>query len=148
MTALDVGDDEHGHPFTLGVLGKHVFVAGASGAGKGSLLWAPLRAIGPMIPAGLVHLTMIDLKGGAETERGRPLFHRYATTMAAAIQVLTEVRDVMKARQEHMRATRTRKLVASTEWPLELVMIDEMAMLTAYGDRGDVREAIGSWRRS
>jgi len=142
LSALDVGDDEHGNPLTVGVLGKHVFVAGASGAGKGSLLWSPLRAIGPMIPAGLVHLTMIDLKGGAETERGRPLFERYATTMAHAIDVLTDVRDAMKARQEHMRRTRTRKLAVSTQRPLELVMIDEMAMLTAYGDRADVRDAI------
>ena len=44
-----------------------MFIAGASGAGKGSLLWSPLRAIGPMIPAGVVHISMIDLKGGAET---------------------------------------------------------------------------------
>ena len=64
--------------------GKHVFIAGASGAGKGSLLWAPLRAIGPMIRAGLVRVSMIDLKGGAETARGRALFARYATTMADA----------------------------------------------------------------
>jgi len=142
LTALDVGDDEHGNPFTIGVRGRHVFVAGSTGAGKGSLIWSPLRAIGPMIPAGLVRITMIDLKGGAETERGRPLFHRYATTMAQAITVLTEVRDAMKARQEHLRRSRTRKLAVSEEWPLELVMIDEMAMLTAYGERGDVREAI------
>src|SRR4029079_16657742 len=71
-----------------------------------------------------------------------PLFHRYATTMAQAITVLTEVRDAMKARQEQLRRSRTRKLAVSEEWPLELVMIDEMAMLTAYGERGDVREAI------
>jgi S-DNA-T family DNA segregation ATPase FtsK/SpoIIIE len=38
LSVLDVGDDEHGNPLTVGVLGKHVFVAGASGAGKGSLL--------------------------------------------------------------------------------------------------------------
>ena len=82
LTALDVGDDEHGNPFRLGLLGKHVFIAGASGAGKGSLLWSPLRAIGPMIPAGLVRVSMIDLKGGAETARGRALFARYATTMS------------------------------------------------------------------
>ena len=35
LTALDVGDDEHGNPFRLGLLGKHVFIAGASGAGQG-----------------------------------------------------------------------------------------------------------------
>src|SRR6478735_8965214 len=142
LAALDVGDDEHGNPFRLGLLAKHVFIGGASGAGKGSLLWSPLRAIGPMIPAGLVRVSMIDLKGGAETARGRSLFHRYATTMPDALDLLTEVRDVMKGRQEHLRASRTRKLAVSTESPLELVMIDEMAMLTAYGDRADVREAL------
>ena len=114
LAALDVGDDEHGNPFRLGLLGKHVFIAGASGAGKGSLLWAPLRAIGPMIPAGLVRVSMIDLKGGAETARGRALFARYATTMADALDLLTEVRDAMKARQEHLRRSRTRKLAVST----------------------------------
>ena len=85
---------------------------------------------------------MIDLKGGAETARGRALFARYATTMADALDLLTEVRDAMKARQEHLRVSRTRKLAVCADWPLELVMVDEMAMLTAYGDRGDVREAL------
>jgi DNA segregation ATPase FtsK/SpoIIIE, S-DNA-T family len=142
LTALDVGDDEHGHPFLLGVLGKHVLVAGASGAGKGSLIWGPLRALGPLIRDGLVRISMIDLKGGAETDRGRDLFTRYATTMPAAIALLGEIRDAMKARQELMRRTGVRKLPVSADTPLELVMIDEMAMLTAYGDRGDVREAL------
>ena len=85
---------------------------------------------------------MIDLKGGAETARGRTLFARYATTMTDALDLLTEVRDAMKAPQEHLRRSRTRKLAVCEQWPLELVMVDEMAMLTAYGDRADVREAL------
>ncbi|MGH3611249.1 MAG: FtsK/SpoIIIE domain-containing protein [Pseudonocardia sp.] len=140
--ALDVGDNEHGQPFTLGVAGKHVLVAGASGAGKGSLLWAPLRALGPMIPAGLVRIWMIDLKGGAETARGAPLFHRHATTMPEALRLLGEVRDGMKARQQLMREEGWRRCEISAAVPLDLVMIDEMAMLTAYGDRAEVREAL------
>lgn len=142
LSALDVGDNEHGGPFLLGVVGKHVLTAGASGAGKGSLIWAPLRAMGPLIRDGQVRVSMIDLKGGAETERGRPLFARYAPTMSHAIALLTEVRDAMKARQELMRTTGVRSLPVDRDTPLELVMIDEMAMLTAYGDRGDVREAL------
>jgi S-DNA-T family DNA segregation ATPase FtsK/SpoIIIE len=142
LSALDVGDDEHGNPFLISVLGKHVLIAGASGAGKGSLIWAPLRAMGPLIRDGLVRVSMIDLKGGAETDRGRPLFARYATTMADAIELLTDVRDAMKARQELMRTTGVRRLPVDQATPLELVMIDEMAMLTAYGERGDVREAL------
>ena len=71
LTALDVGDDEHGNPFRLGLRAKHVFIAGASGAGKGSLLWSPLRAIGPMIPAGLV-AGLDDRPQGRGRDRPRP----------------------------------------------------------------------------
>ncbi|WP_214368218.1 FtsK/SpoIIIE domain-containing protein [Pseudonocardia sp. H11422] len=142
LGALDVGDNEHGQPFTVAALGKHVLVAGASGAGKGSLLWSPLRAMGPLIRDRHVRVSVIDLKGGAETQRGARLFHRYATTAADALRLLTEVRDEMKRRQDYMRDSGTRRLDVSAQWPLELVQIDEMAMLTAYGDRGDVREAL------
>ncbi|MGD9987137.1 FtsK/SpoIIIE domain-containing protein [Pseudonocardia sp.] len=142
LSALDVGDNEHGQPFTLRVLGTHVLVAGASGSGKGSLLWAPMRAMGPAIRDGLVRLWVIDLKGGAETSRGAPLFHRHATTMTDALRVLHDVRDVLKNRQEHMRANNLRRLDVSTDRPLDVVVIDEMAMLTAYGERSDVRDAL------
>lgn len=142
LAALDVGDDEYGHPFTLALPGRHVLVAGATGSGKGSLIWAPLRAMGPTIRDGLVRLHVIDLKGGAETRRGAPLFHRHATTPADAIALLTAVRDEMKARQAHMAEHGLRRLAVSTDMPLDLVLIDELAMLTAYGERGDVREAL------
>lgn len=140
--ALDVGDNEHGQPFTLGLLGKHVLVAGASGSGKGSLLWSPLRALGPMIATGLVRVSMIDLKGGAETQRGGPLFHRHATTMAEALRLLVEVRDEMRHRQQLMREHGRRRCEITPDVPLHLLMIDEMAMLTAYGERAEVREAL------
>ncbi|GAA1287686.1 cell division protein FtsK [Pseudonocardia aurantiaca] len=104
-------------------------------------LGAPARD-GPAIRDGLVRVHVIDLKGGAETHRGAPLFHRHATTPAEAIAVLTAVRDEMKARQAHMAAHGLRRLDVSPETPLDLVVIDEMAMLTAYGERGDVREAL------
>ncbi|MHA6795827.1 FtsK/SpoIIIE domain-containing protein [Pseudonocardia bannensis] len=142
LGALDVGDNEHGQPFTIRVRSTHGLVAGASGAGKSSLIWSPLRAMGPLIRDRLVRVSMIDLKGGAETQRGARLFHRYATTAADALRLLAEARDEMKRRQDHMREHGLRTLDASAEWPLELVQIDEMAMLTAYGDRADVREAL------
>ncbi len=142
LRALDVGDNERGEPFTLRVRGKHVFVVGASGAGKGSLLWNPLRAMGPMIRDGLVRVWMIDLKGGTETDRGEPLFHRWATTFDDAVELLGDFRDSMIERQAWMREHRVRSCEISTETPYELLMIDEMAMLTAYGDRSGVREAL------
>jgi S-DNA-T family DNA segregation ATPase FtsK/SpoIIIE len=139
--ALDIGDNEFGDAFTIPVVGHHILVNGATGSGKGSVFWSPLRALGPAIREGLVRVWVIDLKGGAETERGVPLFHRHATTTGEAIKLLTEVRDEMKARQQWMRTQGIRKCEISTDTPLDLVMIDEMAMLTAYGDRSDTRDA-------
>lgn len=142
LRALDVGDNERGEPFTLRIRGKHVLVVGASGAGKGSLLWGPLRAMGPMIRDGLVRLWVIDLKGGTETDRGAALFHGWATTMDQAVELLTDFRDSMVARQSWMREHGVRACEITTGTPLELLVIDEMAMLTAYGDRSAVREAL------
>ena len=142
LSALDVGDNEHGEALTLPLLGQHVLVAGATGSGKGSLLWSPLRAMGPMIHHRLVRLRVIDLKGGAETERGTALFHRHATTMTDALELLVEARDEMKTRQQQMRQQGLRRCVVSADTPLELILIDELAMLTAYGDRTEVREAL------
>ncbi|MCE0764779.1 cell division protein FtsK [Pseudonocardia kujensis] len=142
LAALHVGEDEYGRPFHLAVPGRHVLVAGATGSGKGSLIWAPLRAMGPAIRDRLVRLHVIDLKGGAETQRGRRLFHRHATTPAEAIALLTDLRDEMKSRQQYMAEHGLRRLDLSPDTPLDLVMIDELAMLTAYGERADVREAL------
>jgi S-DNA-T family DNA segregation ATPase FtsK/SpoIIIE len=139
--ALDIGDTETGAPFLLPLRGKHLLVAGASGSGKGSLLWGPLRALAPLILAGLVRVWCIDLKGGTETDRGAPLFHRWATSGDQAVALLTEFRDSMLRRQARMRRDGIRQNAITRETPWELLVIDEMAMLTAYGDRNDVRAA-------
>ncbi len=60
-----------------------------------------------------------------------------------ALDLLTEFRDSMLDRQEWMRDHRVRALRRSApDTPYELLVIDELAMLTAYGDRSDVREAL------
>ena len=142
LARLDVGDNEYGGAFLLNLRGHRLLVVGASGAGKSSLLWNPLRAIGPMIRDRLVRVWMIDLKGGTETERGQALFHRWATSMATAVELLTDFRDSMLDRQAWMREQRVRRCEITAETPYELLMIDELAMLTAYGDRSGVRDAL------
>ena len=114
LSRLDVGDNEYGGPFYLSLRGKRLLVVGASGAGKSSLLWNPLRAAGPMIRDRLLRVWMIDLKGGTETERGQALFHRWATTLDDAIDLLTEFRDSMLARQAWMRAAQVRRCEITT----------------------------------
>lgn len=140
--ALPVGEDEYGEPFTIPVAGRNILVAGTMGSGKGSLLWSPLRAMGPAIREGLVRVRVIDLKGGMETDRGRPLFHRWAATVTDAVAVLEEFRDDMRARQARLKTAGLRKATISRDTPLELLQIDELAMLSAYADRGTVRDAM------
>jgi S-DNA-T family DNA segregation ATPase FtsK/SpoIIIE len=143
LTRLDIGDDEYGQPVTLPVVnGSHLLFAAASGAGKSGAMWGLHRAMGPMIRDGLVRVRMIDLKGGTETELGKDLFYRRAINMAGAIELLTEARDDMRVTQDRMRERNLRRVPVSAEFPLDFIPIDELAMLTAYGDRGQVREAL------
>lgn len=141
--AIVIGEDEYGRPFPMRVRGKHWLTVGGSGAGKSGPMWDGLRGLAPMIRDGLVRVTMIDLKGGTETERGQAAFHRWATTLAEAIEALTAFRDSMKDRQAWMRAHRVRSCPITVETPLEILVIDEMAMMTAYGERKLVHVALG-----
>jgi DNA segregation ATPase FtsK/SpoIIIE, S-DNA-T family len=142
LMAVVIGEDEYGRPYLLRIRGKHFLGVGATGAGKSGLMWNPLRAVGPMIRDGLLRVWMIDLKGGMETVTARPLFHRWATTGEDAVALLTAFRDNMLARQAELRERGQRKSQISTDTPYELLVIDELAMATAYGDRSLVREAL------
>ncbi|MGH3829473.1 MAG: FtsK/SpoIIIE domain-containing protein [Pseudonocardiaceae bacterium] len=142
LTALVVGEDEFGADFTIRVVGRCLLVVGTMGAGKGSLIWAPLRSMGPMIRDGLVRVRVIDLKGGMETERGRPLFADWATDVPGALRILEQFRDDMKTRQAQLRAVGLRKFSVSVDTPFEWLVIDELAMLSAYAERTEVRDAM------
>jgi DNA segregation ATPase FtsK/SpoIIIE, S-DNA-T family len=144
FAGLDVGDDEFGNPVLVSVVGgAHPLVVGATGSGKGSLMWGMLRQLAPAIRDGWVRVHMIDLKGGTETEIGKSLFHRRAITVENALELLRDAREEMQATQQRLLDAGLRRAVLSPEWPLDLIIIDEMAMLTAYADRHALREALG-----
>ncbi|SFR29355.1 DNA segregation ATPase FtsK/SpoIIIE, S-DNA-T family [Lentzea waywayandensis] len=139
LSAIELGDTEHGQPWTQSFLGQHLFVAGATGSGKGSLLWSPLRGMAPLLRAGVVKPDVIDLKEGMETEVGADLFHRRAIEWDDAVETVELFRDEMKVRQAELRSQGKRKFTASAETPLRLLQIDELGMLTAYGPPAEVR---------
>jgi hypothetical protein len=77
---LEVGKQEDGQPWRLKVHGTHVLVAGAPGAGKGSIIWSVIRGLLPAVRAGLVELWALDPKL-MELFYGRAMFGpRYAAT--------------------------------------------------------------------
>jgi DNA segregation ATPase FtsK/SpoIIIE, S-DNA-T family len=142
LSRVRLGEDEYGRPFTIAIRGRHFLGVGATGSGKSGLLWNLLRGITPLVRDGLARVWVIDLKGGTETQAAASVFHRWATDGEQAVALLTEYRDAMLARQAAMREQRVRTNTITTETPFELLVIDELAMLTAYGDRQLVRDAL------
>lgn len=133
------GRTEYGQDWHVPLAGGHTLIAGASGAGKNSVMWCPLVSIAPAIRDGLVRVSGIDPKG-MELAYGQGIFHRYAVTGTEALAVLDELVSAMDARKA-VFAGRVRCVPISPEHPLELVEFDEIGALTKYTDR-KTREAI------
>jgi S-DNA-T family DNA segregation ATPase FtsK/SpoIIIE len=141
LAALPVGRAEDGDPYAVRLLGRHILIAGASGAGKGSVLWSILHALGPAIRAGSVRLLGIDPKR-MELVFGRELFTRLEDHEPAAMAELLEsaVTD-MQARADRL-AGDTRQHVPTTEDPAVVIVIDELATLTAYCPDRDIKRRV------
>jgi S-DNA-T family DNA segregation ATPase FtsK/SpoIIIE len=133
------GRTEYGQDWHVPLAGGHTLVAGATGAGKNSVMWCPLVSIAPAIRDGLVRLSGIDPKG-MELAYGRRIFTRYAVTGADALAVLDDLIAAMDTRKAEF-AGRTRAVPISVEHPLEILEFDEIGALTKYTDR-KTREAI------
>jgi S-DNA-T family DNA segregation ATPase FtsK/SpoIIIE len=129
------GYTEYGPDWHVSLAGSasHTLIAGASGAGKNSVMWCPLVSIAPAIRDGLVRVSGIDPKG-MELAYGRRIFHRYAVTGTDALTVLDELVEEMQARKTAF-AGRVRTVPITPEHPLELLEFDEIGALTKYTDR-------------
>jgi S-DNA-T family DNA segregation ATPase FtsK/SpoIIIE len=133
------GRTEYGQDWHLPLAGGHTLTAGATGAGKNSVMWCPLVSAAPAIRDGLVRVSGIDPKG-MELAYGRRIFARYAVTGPDALTLLDDLIDTMAARKAAF-AGRVRTVPISAEHPLELLEFDEIGALTKYTDR-KIREAI------
>jgi S-DNA-T family DNA segregation ATPase FtsK/SpoIIIE len=141
LTALPLGTTEHGLPWLLRLLGSHVLIAGATGSGKGSVLQSLLRALAAGIRDGLVQVWAIDPKGGMELVFGRALFTRFAyETTDDMLGLLRDAVTLMRERQGRLLGV-TRLHTPTPAEPLVVVVVDELAALTAYTDRDTKREA-------
>lgn len=147
LSALPVGRREDGSDWLLRVHGTHVLVAGVTGAGKGSIIWSTIRALLPAIRAGLVEVWAVDPKR-MELSFGRSLFARYAADPEDSVELLEEAVAVMQKRAARF-AGRVRTHTPTVEDPFVLVVVDEVAFLTAYhpdanGVKKPVRNALAT----
>ncbi|MEV0549845.1 FtsK/SpoIIIE domain-containing protein [Nocardia salmonicida] len=135
LEAVAVGVREDGRTWLLRVLYAHILLAGATGSGKGSVLWSIINGIGPAIKAGFVDVWMADPKGGMEFGRGSRMWVRFEWTADGILAMLTEAVRVMDERSNRLRAAGVRKWYPSTDEPLILIVIDEAAALSSYATR-------------
>ena len=141
LRALPVGRREDGSVWTLRLRGTHVLVVGATGAGKNSVIWSLIRAMLPAIQAGLVRVLAADPKR-MELAYGRPLFSWYASADPNEMAEMLEAAVAgMQARAASL-AGQQRDHSPTREHPFVVVLLDEIAFLTAYQPDRKLRERV------
>ncbi|WP_435112094.1 FtsK/SpoIIIE domain-containing protein [Nocardiopsis synnemataformans] len=138
LSALPVGRCEDGSTWFLRLHGTHVLVAGVTGAGKGSVIWSAVRAMLPAVKAGTAQVWAIDPKR-MELSYGRDLFAQYADDGEGAVAVLELAVSQMQDRAARYAGKR-RSHTPTEEDPFVVVVLDEVAFLTAYHPDRDVRK--------
>ena len=144
LKGLPLALGEDGLVWPLRLLANHVLVIGATGAGKGSVLWSLIRALGHGIRTKLVELWVVDPKGGMEFAAGQPLFARYCYGDDEATDVdrkrayeltyaefLEQAVATLRERQRRLRGIFRMHRPAPGD-PLIVIVIDEIASLTSY----------------
>ncbi|MDC8973164.1 cell division protein FtsK [Mycobacterium marinum] len=138
---VEIGRRENGSAWALRIAGLHTLTVGCSGAGKGSIFWGIAGGLAPGIKAGTVRLFAVDLKYGIEVSVGSALFSGIATTEAQAARLLTKLEELLDSRGRRM-AGRARSHTPTTTEPLVVLLIDELAGLTAYMTDAALRKQV------
>ncbi len=132
LKKVPVGRTETGKPWCLRLLGGHLLTVGATGAGKGSVLWALVWALAPMVRAGVVRLVGIDPKGGMELGQCPEVFSELAyDDPEEAVELLEKVASDVRARATRFRGVR-RTWTKDSGVPFTVLIVDELAALIAY----------------
>lgn len=138
LAAVPAGVREDGSPWLVRLLGSHLLIAGATGSGKGSVIWSLVRALLPAIRAGWVQVWGLDPKR-MELAFGRALFARYAGQPAEMVALLEAAVTQMHQRAARFAGT-TRTFTPSEAFPFLVLIVDELAFVTAYQPDRDLRK--------
>lgn len=140
LDAVPVGVGDDGTDWCLRIRGTHTLVAGATGAGKGSVLWSLVAGLRPALIDGSAEIWAIDPKGGMELGLGQGAFARFEGGDPEGMCELLEQAVDLKTRRSMALATagvRTHQPRRGS--PHIVVVVDELATLTAFAERTIVR---------
>lgn len=133
LRSVYLGETEYGTEWCEPLAGQHWFGAGATGAGKGSLVWSALRSVAPLVRDGLVRLWMLDPKR-MELVKSERIAHRYAAEPDDCLAVVEEFVADLEATERRLAEQGLRKFAVSRETPLNLLVLDELGSLLGWGD--------------
>lgn len=140
VDAVRLGRCQSGRDWWLPITGRHTLCVGCSGSGKGSILWGVCGGLAPAVHADTVRLWGVDLKAGVELAMGRTLFSAFARTPDEAVRLLAGLAGILRERGELMAGT-VRQHQPRAGDPLHVLVIDELAAVTAYAP-ADVRREV------
>jgi S-DNA-T family DNA segregation ATPase FtsK/SpoIIIE len=144
LARLPVGRRKDASPWLVRLLATHLLIAGATGAGKGSVLWSLVKAMLPAMRAGLVQVWGIDPKR-MELAFGRGIFNRYSDDTDGGMVNLLEAAVAEMSKRAARFGGVTRTFTPTLADPFIVVMVDELAFLTAYcPDRDLKRRALAA----
>ncbi|GJF03609.1 hypothetical protein PSD17_25690 [Pseudonocardia sp. D17] len=126
---IPVAITEGGQRFDLPAIDTHTLIVGESGSGKGSVVWSLLVGLVPGIRAGVVRVWGLDPKR-VELSIGRGFFYKYASTTDEMVAMMKELVADMMQRADQI-AGKTRKFDPSPEYPMNVIIIDELAYLSS-----------------
>jgi len=134
LDALPIGLREDGEVYRLPLLGNHLLLVGATGAGKSEAEQSIIHQLSPAIRDGIVQLWGIDPKA-MELAISEALFHRMAYRGPADYsELLEDAVLVMQERQLTLRGV-TRLHTPTADEPLIVIFIDELAALSYVNER-------------
>ncbi len=107
------------------------------------IIWGLIRALFPALRAGVVRLLGADPKR-MELSYGREIFDTYGAYAAdpvAIVAMLEQAVTDMQARAEALGG-KQRDHTPTTEYPFVVIVVDEVAFLTAYHPDKQLREKV------
>lgn len=140
LAGLPVGLADDGESWRMRLSGTHTLIAGATGSGKGSVLWSLMASLAPALRDGWAQVWAIDPKGGMELGLGRGCFARFEGGDAEAMcDLLEEAVKVKNERAARLAATGQRLHSPTADDPHLVIVVDELATLTAFAERAVTR---------
>ncbi|WIM97641.1 hypothetical protein ACTOB_001183 [Actinoplanes oblitus] len=144
LAGLEVGRQEAGSAYRLRLAGSHVLIAGATNSSKGSVIWSLLRSLATGISSGWSRCGRSTRRAAWSWRRARRCSPGSCTTTRRRWPAYWRRRSSGCGSAPPACAGSRVSTTPTVDEPLILVLVDELAALTAYLTDRKIRDRSGS----